>query len=252
MIKLTIITASLNSLSTLRVTTESIECNKRFIYEYIVIDGGSTDGSLEYLQDKFAHNCINQLLRSSRPGIYTSLNEALKHATGDYVGILHAGSYINRESFINLHSRLDSHLKIGSFPILASSAEWHIDNHVRQESRSKLRAISCRNTKLLHETLFIPMKLYASCNLYNEEYTICSDLDFVYKSLAYYEAQIIYSDQIKIIFTQPWGLSERKKLIKLKEQITIINNYNSRVFLFYFAFTRIIKYFTKKLLFKIR
>jgi glycosyltransferase involved in cell wall biosynthesis len=56
--------------------------------EHIVIDGGSTDGTLECI--KQAKNKINYLVSESDNGIYDALNKGIQKATGDIIGILHS------------------------------------------------------------------------------------------------------------------------------------------------------------------
>ncbi len=87
--KLTIITINYNNLRGLQRTIDSI-VNQTFTdYEWIVVDGGSTDGSKEILekyQDHFSWWC-------SEPdkGVYNAMNKGIKHATGEYINFMNSG-----------------------------------------------------------------------------------------------------------------------------------------------------------------
>lgn len=87
--KLSIITINYNNLEGLKKTFESIVCQTFADYEWIIIDGGSTDGSKEFIeqhQERFAYWC-------SEPdgGIYQALNKGVGFAKGEYVSFMNAG-----------------------------------------------------------------------------------------------------------------------------------------------------------------
>jgi len=87
--KLSIITINYNNLEGLKKTYESVVCQTWTDYEWIVIDGGSTDGSREYIeehQDKFAYWC-------SEPdkGVYNAMNKGIAKAKGEYMNFMNSG-----------------------------------------------------------------------------------------------------------------------------------------------------------------
>ena len=87
--KLSIITVNLNNLEGLKKTYESVVCQTFTDYEWLVIDGGSTDGSREFIeqhQDKFAYWC-------SEPdkGIYNAMNKGIVKAKGEYLNFMNSG-----------------------------------------------------------------------------------------------------------------------------------------------------------------
>ena len=89
--KLSIITVNLNNLEGLKKTYESVVSQTFKDYEWLVIDGGSTDGSREFIeqhQDKFAYWC-------SEPdkGIYNAMNKGVLHAHGQYCLFLNSGDH---------------------------------------------------------------------------------------------------------------------------------------------------------------
>ena len=162
---------------------------------------------------------------------------------------MHSGTYISRDSLSTLHSVISHSLSIASFPIIAASVAWKInDCSTKYEYRSCLKPISSLNTKLLHESLFIPSQLYASCGYYDLNYRVSSDLDFVLKSIDSFWAQVIYSDDILVVFTEPWGYSSRHGFKKLLEQVSIIRKYNPLIPSILFAFNRYIRFFLKSLI----
>lgn len=96
--KISIISITLNNLTGLKKTLESVVKQTYKDIEYIVIDGGSTDGSKEYLQENDEH--IAYWCSEPDNGIYNAFNKSLPHITGDYCLFLNAGDYLNDESVI--------------------------------------------------------------------------------------------------------------------------------------------------------
>lgn len=90
--KLSIITINYNNKVGLQRTIDSVVAQSFSDYEWIVIDGGSSDGSqdiLERYSDKFSF-----WVSEPDKGIYNAINKGISHATGDYVQILNSGDWL--------------------------------------------------------------------------------------------------------------------------------------------------------------
>jgi glycosyltransferase len=85
--KVSLITATYNSVHHLPNVLECLHHQTLPNIEHIVIDGGSTDGTIEYLNQSKA---IDQLVSEPDQGIYDALNKGIKLATGDIIGFLHS------------------------------------------------------------------------------------------------------------------------------------------------------------------
>ena len=77
-----IITINFNNCDGLRRTIESVVNQTNDNYEYIVIDGGSTDGSVDVIQ-KYSDR-ISYWVSEKDDGIYNAMNKGVRHAHGDY------------------------------------------------------------------------------------------------------------------------------------------------------------------------
>ena len=95
--KITLITACYNSAGTIRTAMESVLSQKGVEIEYIVVDGGSTDGTVEIVEEfshkeHKGHKGVFEFKWISEPdkGMYDAINKGIKMATGDVVGILNA------------------------------------------------------------------------------------------------------------------------------------------------------------------
>ena len=90
-LKISVITVSYNAAQTIEETLFSV-CNQSYLnVEYIIIDGGSTDGTCEIIE-KY-RNKIGYFISEPDNGIYDAMNKGLKIATGDYVIFLGADDH---------------------------------------------------------------------------------------------------------------------------------------------------------------
>lgn len=103
--KLSIITVNLNNLEGLKKTYESVVSQTFTDYEWLVIDGGSTDGSREFIeqhQDKFVYWC-------SEPdkGIYNAMNKGIMRAKGEYLNFMNSGDcFACEETLLGVFGKL--------------------------------------------------------------------------------------------------------------------------------------------------
>lgn len=93
MYKLSIITINYNNLEGLKRTVESVVNQTWQEFEYIVIDGGSTDGSAAYIESQSSK--IDYWVSEPDKGIYNAMNKGIAKATGEYLLFLNSGDHIN-------------------------------------------------------------------------------------------------------------------------------------------------------------
>ena len=86
--KISLITSTYNSAKTLRDTFESVKAQSYPDLEYIVIDGGSTDGTLDLIEEY--KEIITYHRSEPDDGIYDALNKGIERATGEVVGFIHS------------------------------------------------------------------------------------------------------------------------------------------------------------------
>jgi glycosyltransferase len=87
-LKVSVVTACYNSASTIEDTIRSVTSQEYAQIEYIIIDGGSTDGTLDVVK-RYAGR-ISKVVSGRDGGIYSALNKGIAAATGDIVAILHS------------------------------------------------------------------------------------------------------------------------------------------------------------------
>lgn len=168
--KISIITINFNNLKGLKKTVSSVVDQTWKKFEYIVIDGGSNDGSVEYLE-----GTIN-IIWISEPdkGVYHAMNKGIKKASGEYLLFLNSGDHFydkfvleKNNKFLNQDDIIYSNLQvidakksfIKKYPEILSFSYFVKDT-------------------LPHPATFIKKEAFKKTNHYNEDFKIASDWKF--------------------------------------------------------------------------
>ena len=96
--RISIITVSFNAVKTIEQTIKSVITQSYENIEYLIIDGQSTDGTGEIIQ-KY-ENTIDYFVSEPDEGIYDAMNQAVKHASGEYIFFLNCGDYFYQEDVL--------------------------------------------------------------------------------------------------------------------------------------------------------
>jgi glycosyltransferase involved in cell wall biosynthesis len=123
MIKVSIITVCYNSVGTIKTALESVFAQKNVDLEYIVVDGGSKDGTVDVLKE-YAEKTLNSQLSTpnftfrwiseSDQGMYDAINKGIGMATGDIVGILNADDVLASDDSL---AKISSEFRVGSLEL---------------------------------------------------------------------------------------------------------------------------------------
>ena len=89
--KVSVITVNYNNLKGLERTISSVLSQSFSDFEYIIVDGGSTDGSKEYIESKQEY--INQWVSEKDHGVYNAMNKAIRMAQGEYCIFMNSGDH---------------------------------------------------------------------------------------------------------------------------------------------------------------
>lgn len=218
--KLSIITINYNNALGLKKTIGSVFSQDFAEYEYIVIDGGSTDGSKEVIEnhaDKLAY-----WVSEKDKGIYNAMNKGVGKASGEYLLFLNSGDYfIKKEVLSNIMYLIGgSDIIYGNLIIKEAHQEW------LKEYPSKLTFNYFYNDSIPHSgAAFIKHELFRKIGYYDETLTITSDWKFYMKALFIYNASYKYINETISVFPYD-GISskfENRSLLQQEKQI-ILNN----------------------------
>ncbi|MBD0833087.1 glycosyltransferase family 2 protein [Aestuariibaculum sediminum] len=172
---ISIITINYNNARGLRQTVESVFNQTFKEFEYIVIDGGSTDGSEQVIQEYI--NKFDYCISEPDTGIYNAMNKGIKVAKGQYLLFLNSGDWlINQEVLQQVIPNLNPEYAIYYGDVV------RVYNNKKLVTKTYPKTLSFSffvNSALPHQATFINRDLFETIFYYNEEYKICSDWEFL-------------------------------------------------------------------------
>jgi glycosyltransferase involved in cell wall biosynthesis len=206
--KISLLTVSFNSASTIKDTIESIRSQDYKNIEYIVVDGNSKDGTVEIITsyDSF----ISKWISEPDKGIYDAMNKAIQMATGDVVGILNSDDFYFNDQIISQIANAfeDSSVDIVFGDLIFvnpanlskvvrkySSANWHPDRFARGFMPA-------------HPTVFIRRKYYEQFGLFKTDYKIAADYELLIRFLYVHKLKYKYLP-ITMVKMRRGGVSSR-------------------------------------------
>jgi len=183
-LKISIVTVCFNSGLTIAKTFRSIDKQSYKNVEVIVIDGGSTDDTIEVV--KSFENVVDVFVSEPDKGIYDALNKGLRLATGDVIGILHSNDFL--ASITVLEEVAKSFIKMPDMEILLSSIKFVADKNdeIIREYTAKGFKPWMLSFGLMppHPGSFFRSEVYAKVGLFNTSYRIAGDFDLFVRALA--------------------------------------------------------------------
>lgn len=218
--KISIVTVVYNGESTIGQAAQSVISQDYPNLEYIVIDGGSKDKTVDIL--KAFGDQISVLISEPDKGIYDAMNKGLAQATGDVIGIL------NADDFYTDHTVLTSVAKA----LETSGADCLIGDliFVAPDDLDKVkRFYSSANFELKrfekgdmppHPTFFARKELYAECGNFDTSYRITADYDLMLRMMYKKKASFTYLPKVMVTMRMG-GVSNQglKSKIKLNKEI---------------------------------
>lgn len=233
--KLSIITVNLNNAIGLQKTMESVFAQKFTDYEYIIIDGGSKDGSRQLIE-KYV-NKLSYWVSEKDPGIYNAMNKGIVKARGEYLIFLNSGDYFVDELVCDkmladenikadiIYGNLERVYPDGHKDVRYVPSNWSVEYLI--------------NTAPDHNSVFIKKRLFDEYGLYDESLKIVADWAFFFKVVVTGNAVCQYKNVNVAVFlwggisNQPEGLQllkcERAKVIEEKLPPSVrelLKNYN--------------------------
>lgn len=175
--KISIITVNYNNKKGLARTIESVLQQTFTNIEYIVIDGASTDGSVDIIKENKER--ITYWVSEKDGGIYDAMNKGILQATGNYCLFLNSGDFfINKDVLTKLFldvMECEEDILIGRQKFISNSGKISKSPIIKVAELDMQYFIS---STLPHQATFIKRDLLFKCGLYNENYRIVADWVF--------------------------------------------------------------------------
>lgn len=223
--KVTLITVCFNSAATLSTAIDSVLSQKGVDVEYIVVDGGSSDGTVEIIKEYAEKTLNSQLLTpnftfrwlsENDQGMYDAINKGIKMATGDVVGILNADDVLASDdtlahivSAFNTDScaltpdpsRVDAvyadirFVKEGESVEAVRKAET-----VRYCSAKRWRPWMFRFAAMVpHPSFYVRRECFEKLGGYSLDYRICADFELELRYLYLAKLRVAYLPECVVV-----------------------------------------------------
>ncbi len=169
---ISIITINLNNKLGLQKTMESVLSQTSNNYEWIVIDGGSTDGSKELIEQNAQH--IAYWVSEQDKGIYNAMNKGIEVARGEYLEFLNSGDYLTNNHIVEKFCALNFTKDVVYGDVIFVNKDG--EEKYRFNTPKSIRLSYFWSHRLNHQASFFHKRCFINYR-YNEENKIASDLE---------------------------------------------------------------------------
>ncbi len=221
--KVSIITVVFNGGAYLEDCIQSVIDQKYTDIEYLVIDGGSTDGSLKIIEKYEEH--IHHFISEKDKGMYDALNKGIKMATGDVVGILNADDMLASPDVIETIAHC--------FTTQNPDAVYGNLNYIHPQKKDKIirKWIAKPYTKVgiilgwmpAHPTFYIKRHLFETYGNYSLNFDSAADYELMVRFLFKYNVKALFLNKL-IVNMRTGGMSNSSIKNRYK---ALINDYNA-------------------------
>jgi glycosyltransferase involved in cell wall biosynthesis len=217
--KLTVVTIVYNNVRDIERTVLSVLNQTYFNIEYLVIDGASTDGTLELL--KKYEGRLTKLISESDEGIYDAMNKGLALASGDYILFMNSGDEIYTSDTVEnvFASALDADIYYGETEMF--NEDW---KSLGQRRHKAPESFIWKDFKfgmcISHQAIYIRRSLTEP---YDPQYKLSADIDWIIKAAK--KATKIVNTRIYVAKYLVGGMSKKKHRQSLIERFHIFSKH---------------------------
>lgn len=232
--KFSIITVNLNNATGLKKTMDSVLHQSYSNFEYIVIDGGSIDQSVETIKSEARR--LSHWITEKDKGVYDAMNKAIKVANGEYLLFLNSGDYLTDKNTL-----ADAVGQFENTDIVYGNLQM-----VEEEKSytavypSKLSFADFVEGSLPHPGSFIKRRLFDELGYYDETLRICADWKFFLEAICRHNASYKHIDQtIAFFYLNGLSSSPESKAIIQNEKEKVLNSQYPLFMELYYAYVRL-------------
>jgi len=217
--KFSIITVNYNNAAGLEKTIKSVLSQTYADFDFVVIDGGSTDASkgiTEQYQDK-----ISYWVSEKDTGVYNAMNKGIRAAKGEFVLFMNSGDVF-----------FDANVLKNADPLISSDYAIYYGNNIKKSPSSerlktypeKLNFSFFYSSSLNHQSAFIKRSLFDDLFYYNEKYKIASDWEFFAYAICLQNVPYKYLNQTISIYDFT-GISSTQSQLLAEEKLDSIRKH---------------------------
>jgi glycosyltransferase involved in cell wall biosynthesis len=219
-LKFSIITVCLNSEKTLKSTIKSVLGQTYENIEYILVDGGSEDSTLDIINEY--KNDITKYISEKDDGIYDAMNKGIGLSTGDIIYFLNSGDILYDKDVIKTIS--DIFFSHQDCEIVTGNAVLYYDEYEQAYSSRRKNVAEYIITGICHQTIFAKRTIFKKTGLFNTNYRVYADLDWVLNCVIDKKICIHYAN-LNMCYYLMGGFNNINSKRYKKERFSIKNKY---------------------------
>lgn len=211
-----IITINLNNAAGLRKTLESLAAQTWQNFESILVDGGSTDGSVEVIKEFLSTQQfqIGKWVSEKDKGLYHAQNKGINFSKGKYLLFLNSGDYLASDDVLKelKPEKWTTDMVYGNLLLSNGDTTQPLKPFKPPKEITILHLLM---ESLPHQTFFIQKKLFKTIGLYREDLRVYSDYHFFLNAIYNFQATLKYCDTAVTVYDTT-GISGNKKFMYLR------------------------------------
>lgn len=168
----TIITVSYNSVDSIERTIKSVITQSYKNIEYIIIDGASSDGTVDIIRKYGSH--IAYWVSENDNGIYFAMNKGIRQSHGEYIGIINSDDWYEPDALQNVVNCFNENRDIDVVDGIVRVFNGNLPQFLKGNYFENLAF-----EMPPHPTCFIKREIYLKLGLYDETYKSAADYDFL-------------------------------------------------------------------------
>lgn len=223
--KLSIITINYNNVDGLKKTIDSVLTQTWQDFEWIIIDGGSSDGSKDLIEQT-SQFCDKISFWCSEPdkGIYNAMNKGIKKSCGEYLNFMNSGDcFYSKYSLRDIFAlEYEEDILVGNALVSLNNKEYKFND----VSHCVYNFSFFFHTSFPHQAMFFKKKVFDKYGLYDENYKIVSDWKYTLETIYLNQVPVKYIP-VKVCLYEGNGISTTNYVFK--ERIDVLNSYFPKI-----------------------
>jgi len=223
--KVSIVTVIYNSEKYIEATIKNVISQKYPNLDFVIIDGGSTDGTMDIVNSYSEH--IATIISEEDDGIYNAMNKARKYCKGDWICFLNSGDlFFDNNVLLTVFSIIN---KLNPDFIYGDTSYYSLLQKFEYQQGRMVKETDFRfNFPICHQSMFFSRNLIDKMNWYDESYSVVADWDLatrIFQDPKYKKLYISTCISKFLIDEVNW----KNSISALWEWVVLTNNYRSKL-----------------------